>query len=82
MVRLKYTANIVPDTTLVGYAGSQAIGIAAHDDKGVLVPFKFTRRAPGPKDISIQVAKVGICHGDYHLVFNDWKNSAYPIVPG
>ena len=63
-------------------AGSQAIGICAHNDKGVLEPFKFTRRAVGPKDVSIQIAKVGICHSDYHQVFDEWKNSAFPIVPG
>ena len=46
------------------------------------MPFKFTRRAPGPKDISIQIAKAGICHSDYHQVFNEWQGSTYPMVPG
>ena len=63
-------------------AGSTALGICAHDDKGVLVPCTFTRRAPGPKDVTIQIAKCGICHSDYHQVFNEWAGSAYPIIPG
>ena len=63
-------------------AGTTAIGICAHEAKGSLEPFKFTRRALGPKDVSIQIAKVGICHSDLHQVLNEWQNSVYPIVPG
>lgn len=63
-------------------SGTTAIGICAHEAKGSLEPFKFTRRALGPKDVSIQIAKVGICHSDLHQVLNEWQNSVYPIVPG
>lgn len=71
-----------PFETLGYIAGSQAIGICTYESKGQLVPIKFTRRAPGPKDISIQIAKVGICHSDYHQIHNEWHMTSYPLVPG
>lgn len=40
------------------------------------------RRPVGEHDIKIQIAYCGICHSDLHQIHNDWKNSAYPMVPG
>jgi uncharacterized zinc-type alcohol dehydrogenase-like protein len=47
-----------------------------------MVPLAFTRRQPGPADVTIQIAYVGICHSDYHTVLNEWGGTAYPVVPG
>ena len=49
---------------------------------GHLAPFRFTRRPVGDLDIKIKIAYCGICHTDLHQMRNDWKNSAYPMVPG
>eukprot|EP00249_Psilotum_nudum_P017799 c26495_g1_i1 orf=225-1310(-) len=57
-------------------------GWAAPDESGVLVPFKFTRRATGPDDVTFKVLYCGICHTDLHELRNQWKNSHYPILPG
>lgn len=47
-----------------------------------MVPFSFTRRQPGPNDVHIQVAYCGVCHSDLHQVYNEWKNTVFPVVPG
>jgi len=60
----------------------QAKGYAAHDARSALVPFTFERRAPGPRDVQIEILYSGICHSDLHQARNDWNNSLYPMVPG
>ncbi len=47
-----------------------------------LAPFTIDRRAPGPKDVQIQILFSGICHSDVHQARNEWGNSIYPMVPG
>lgn len=59
-----------------------AIGWASRDESGHLSPYKFTRRAPGPDDIAIQIAYAGICHSDLHQIKNEWGGSQFPMVPG
>ena len=60
----------------------QAKGYAAHDAHSALVPFTFERRAPGSRDVQIEILYSGICHSDLHQARNDWYNSLYPMVPG
>ena len=60
----------------------QAVGYAVHGPKDPLVPFHFTRREPGPRDVEIQIIYCGICHSDLHQVRNEWNNAIYPMVPG
>ncbi|MBS0514713.1 MAG: NAD(P)-dependent alcohol dehydrogenase [Proteobacteria bacterium] len=60
----------------------QANGYAAHDAHSALVPFTFERRAPGARDVQIEILYSGICHSDLHQARNDWSNSLYPMVPG
>ncbi len=43
------------------------------------------RRAPGPRDVQIEVLFCGVCHSDLHQVRNEWQNTmatVYPCVPG
>ncbi|MBA3032405.1 MAG: NAD(P)-dependent alcohol dehydrogenase [Gammaproteobacteria bacterium] len=40
---------------------------------------------PGPLDdeeVDIAVEHCGLCHSDLSMIDNDWKFSAYPLVPG
>jgi cinnamyl-alcohol dehydrogenase len=58
------------------------VGFAAHDSKGHLVPFEFSRRPVGDDDVSFKIEFCGICHSDLHQIKNEWKGSKYPMVPG
>ncbi len=60
----------------------QAKGYAAMDDKGLLIPYEFERRAVGGNDLLVELEYCGICHSDVHDVFNDWGISSYPNIPG
>ena len=40
--------------------GARAIGLAAMDKDGKIVPYAFTRRQPGATDITIQIAYVRV----------------------
>ena len=55
---------------------------AAQDAQSPLGPWNFERRAPGPKDIQIDILYCGVCHSDLHQVRNEWNNSIFPMVPG
>lgn len=44
--------------------------------------FHFERRAPRADDVLIRIHYCGICHTDIHYVYNEWKTSKYPLVPG
>lgn len=57
-------------------------GYAVRDAKSPLAPFRFSRRAPGPHDVEIDILYCGICHSDLHQARDDWHNSLYPMVPG
>ena len=55
---------------------------AAFDSDSPLRPYSFQRRAPGPKDVAIDIKYCGICHTDLHFVKNDLGMTKYPVVPG
>jgi uncharacterized zinc-type alcohol dehydrogenase-like protein len=59
-----------------------ASGYAAMSAAGPLAPWSFERRAPGPRDIVIDLLYCGICHTDLHMVRNHWGISLFPMVPG
>ena len=59
-----------------------ARGFAAHSATTPLVPFSFERRAPGPRDVHIDILYCGVCHSDLHQVRNEWGGSSFPMVPG
>jgi len=59
-----------------------AQAFAAHSATTPLVPFSLSRRAPGPRDVQMDILFCGVCHSDLHFVRNEWKMTAYPCVPG
>src|SRR5690348_3400280 len=40
------------------------------------------RRAPGARDVQIEILYCGVCHSDLHTARNEWHNTQYPCVPG
>jgi len=59
-----------------------AQGYAALDPTTPLAPFSFQRRAPGERDVQIEILYCGVCHSDLHTARNEWNNTLYPSVPG
>ncbi len=55
---------------------------AAHSATAPLSPWTFERRAPGPRDVQIDILFCGVCHSDLHTVRGEWGDIAYPQVPG
>lgn len=55
---------------------------AARDPSGVLSPYKFSRRAVGPDDVSLRITHCGICYADFVWTRNKYRDSKYPVVPG
>src|SRR5262249_23232713 len=47
-----------------------------------LAPFAVDRRAPGPRDVALDVLFCGICHSDIHQARDEWGGSIFPMVPG
>jgi uncharacterized zinc-type alcohol dehydrogenase-like protein len=59
---------------------TQAYGAYAADKP--LEPIAIERRAPGPRDVQIDIAYCGVCHSDLHTVRSEWGGTLYPCVPG
>jgi uncharacterized zinc-type alcohol dehydrogenase-like protein len=55
---------------------------AATSARAPLAPFTLERRAPGPKDVLIEILYCGVCHSDIHQARGEWGNSTFPMVPG
>lgn len=55
---------------------------AAFDPKSPLGPFSFSRRAPGPRDVQVEILFCGVCHSDLHTARSEWQGTTYPVVPG
>ena len=45
-------------------------------------PIDIQRRAPGPRDVQIDIAYCGVCHSDLHTARSEWGGTLYPCVPG
>ena len=54
----------------------------AHAADKPIVALDIQRRAPGPRDVQIEIAYCGICHSDLHTVRSEWPGTLYPCVPG
>lgn len=77
-VHLKPTASRGPGaSTALSTNGYAAPGPAAP-----LAPFRFERRAPGSRDVHIQILYCGVCHSDLHQARDEWKGTTFPVVPG
>ncbi len=57
-------------------------GYAARSATSPVSSFEFERRAPGPRDVQIEILFCGVCHSDLHCVRNEWSITVYPCVPG
>jgi uncharacterized zinc-type alcohol dehydrogenase-like protein len=57
-------------------------GYAAQSADKQLAPFEFERRAPGDRDVQIEIDFCGICHSDIHFTRNEWGMTTFPCVPG
>jgi len=63
----------------------EARAFAAQSATAPLAPTTIRRRAPGPKDVRMQVLHCGVCHSDLHQVRDEWQSfmpTVYPCVPG
>jgi uncharacterized zinc-type alcohol dehydrogenase-like protein len=54
----------------------------AHAAHRPLEPIDIFRRAPGARDVQIEIAFCGVCHSDLHTVRGEWSGTRYPCVPG
>jgi uncharacterized zinc-type alcohol dehydrogenase-like protein len=48
-------------------------------------PLTVERRAPGPRDVQIEILYCGVCHSDVHQARDEWHAfmpTVYPCVPG
>ena len=54
----------------------------AHAADQPVVAMDIERRAPGPRDVQIEIAYCGICHSDLHTIRSEWGGTKYPCVPG
>lgn len=57
-----------------------AYGTTAGDKP--LAPMKISRRAPGARDVQIEIDYCGVCHSDLHQARSEWPGTLYPCVPG
>ena len=55
---------------------------AAHTPSSPLAPFTLRRRAPGVRDVQIDIRFCGVCHSDLHTARGEWPGTVYPVVPG
>jgi len=49
---------------------------------GKLIVQTLPDPTPGPKDLIIEVAAVGICGTDVHLIDGEFEGATFPIIPG
>ena len=62
-----------------------AKAFAARSATSGMGPLAIQRRAPGPKDVHMEVLFCGVCHSDLHQLRDEWRSvmpTVYPCVPG
>lgn len=59
-----------------------AIGYGTNHRDNPLVLMNFDRRRPRNDDVVIQILYCGICHSDWHVILDEWKNTKYPTIVG
>jgi uncharacterized zinc-type alcohol dehydrogenase-like protein len=55
---------------------------AAQNGQTPLAEISIDRRAPGPKDVAIDILYCGVCHSDLHTARGEWGGVRFPSVPG
>ena len=71
-----------PDSTDEQKVRDKVAAFGAHAGDKPLEPMDIERRAPGPRDVQIEIAFCGVCHSDLHTVRGEWGGTLYPCVPG
>ncbi|MEO6968206.1 MAG: NAD(P)-dependent alcohol dehydrogenase [Rhodanobacteraceae bacterium] len=61
---------------------SKTAAYAAQAADKPLASHTIERRAPGPRDVQIDILYCGVCHSDLHTARNEWNNTQFPSVPG
>ena len=64
---------------------SEARAYAAQSATSRLAPATIRRRAPGTRDVQLDIMFCGVCHSDLHQVRDEWKKTMptdYPCTPG
>ncbi|WP_435608885.1 NAD(P)-dependent alcohol dehydrogenase [Pseudomonas knackmussii] len=61
---------------------TECLAYAVPEAHAPLAPMRLQRRALRADDVQIAIAYCGVCHSDLHYAHNDWKSSAFPLVPG
>ncbi len=60
----------------------QTKAFAAQSATTPFAPTTIERRAPGPRDVAIEILFCGVCHSDLHTARGEWPGTQYPCVPG
>lgn len=60
----------------------KAIGYGTDHQNNKMRLMEFERKAPGKNDVVIEILYCGVCHSDFHVILNEWKNTKYPIIAG
>jgi uncharacterized zinc-type alcohol dehydrogenase-like protein len=60
----------------------QTKAYAAQSATTPLGPHTIDRRAPGPRDVALDILFCGVCHSDLHTARSEWPGTKYPCVPG
>lgn len=60
----------------------QVKAFAAQSATSPLAEIDIDRRAPGPKDVALEILYCGVCHSDLHQARSEWDGTRYPCVPG
>ncbi len=55
---------------------------AAQSATTPLAETMIERRAPGDKDVVIDILYCGVCHSDLHTARGEWQGTRFPCVPG
>jgi uncharacterized zinc-type alcohol dehydrogenase-like protein len=79
------TTHTVKEVAALAATTYEARAYAASSASSRLAPATIQRRAPGPRDVQIEVLFCGVCHSDLHQARNEWKQvmpTVYPCVPG
>ena len=77
--------TLIAEPTLTAEQDGGTIAVKAFAAQSAATPLAETqieRRAPGPKDVLIDILYCGVCHSDLHTARSEWAGTIYPCVPG
>lgn len=60
----------------------QTAAFGNHAADQPLAQLTIGRRAPGPRDVAIDILFCGVCHSDVHTARSEWAGTLFPCVPG